>query len=98
MAVVISPYAPHIAEELWSLLGNEGSIATVPFPVFEPKHLIESSKEYQFLLMEKCVSYQLDLTKDQIEEIIMNERTIKQLEGTPNKVIIVPGKIINLVG
>jgi leucyl-tRNA synthetase len=48
--------------------------------------------------MEKCVSYQLDLTKDQIEEIIMNERTIKQLEGTPNKVIIVPGKIINLVG
>jgi hypothetical protein len=38
----------HIAE-LWSLLGNKGSIATVPFPVFEPKHLIESSKEYQFL-------------------------------------------------
>jgi leucyl-tRNA synthetase len=37
----ISPYAPHIAEELWSLLGNKGSIATVPFPVFEPKHLIE---------------------------------------------------------
>jgi leucyl-tRNA synthetase len=46
LAVVISPYAPHIAEELWSLLGNEGSIATVSFPVFEPKHLIESSKEY----------------------------------------------------
>jgi leucyl-tRNA synthetase len=56
LAIVISPYAPHIAEELWSLLGNEGSIATVPFPVFEPKHLIESSKSTQFLLMEKCVS------------------------------------------
>jgi leucyl-tRNA synthetase len=40
--IVISPYAPHIAEELWSLLGNTGSIATVSFPVFEPKHLVES--------------------------------------------------------
>jgi leucyl-tRNA synthetase len=62
---------------------------------------VESEKEYQFLSTEKCVSrLHLDLTKDQIQEIIMkDERTIKQLEGrTPNKLIIVPGKIINLVG
>lgn len=103
LAVVISPYAPHIGEELWSLLGNKGSIATVPFPVFEPKHLIESSKEYPVSFngkMRFTIELPLDLTKDQIEEIIMkDERTIKQLEGrTPNKVIIVPGKIINLVG
>jgi len=103
LAIVISPYAPHIAEELWSLLGHEGSIATVPFPVFEPKHLIESSKEYPVSFngkMRFTIELPLDLTKDQIEEIIMkDERTIKQLEGrTPNKVIIVPGKIINLVG
>ncbi|WP_339919047.1 leucine--tRNA ligase [uncultured Flavobacterium sp.] len=103
LAIVISPYAPHIAEELWSLLGNKGSIATVPFPVFEPKHLIESSKEYPVSFngkMRFTIELPLDLTKDQIEEIIMkDERTIKQLEGrTPNKVIIVPGKIINLVG
>jgi leucyl-tRNA synthetase len=103
LAIVISPYAPHIAEELWSLLGNEGSIARVPFPVFEPKHLIESSKEYPVSFngkMRFTIELPLDLTKDQIEEIIMkDERTIKQLEGrTPNKVIIVPGKIINLVG
>jgi leucyl-tRNA synthetase len=102
LAIVISPYAPHIAEELWSLLGNEGSIATVSFPVFEPKHLIESSKEYPVSFngkMRFTIELPLDLTKDQIEEIIMkDERTIKQLEGrTPNKVIIVPGKIINLV-
>jgi leucyl-tRNA synthetase len=100
LAVVISHIA-HIAEELWSLLGND-SIATVPFPVFEPKHLIESSKEYPVSFNGKMRFTQLplDLTKDQIEEIIMkDERTIKQLEGrTPNKVIIVPGKIINLVG
>jgi leucyl-tRNA synthetase len=103
LAIVISPYAPHIAEELWSLLGNEGSIATVSFPIFEPRHLIESSKEYPVSFngkMRFTIELPLDLTKDQIEEIIMkDERTIKQLEGrTPNKVIIVPGKIINLVG
>ncbi|NRT13197.1 leucine--tRNA ligase [Flavobacterium sp. 14A] len=103
LAIVISPYAPHIAEELWSLLGKEGSIALVPFPAFEPKHLVESEKEYPVSFngkMRFTITLPLDLTKEQIEEIVMkDERTIKQLEGrTPNKVIIVPGKIINLVG
>ena len=103
LAIVISPYAPHIAEELWSLLGNTGSIATVAFPVFEAKYLVESEKEYPVSFngkMRFTLVLPLDLTKEQIEEIVMkDERTIKQLEGrTPNKVIIVPGKIINLVG
>ncbi|WP_338647062.1 class I tRNA ligase family protein [Flavobacterium sp. KS-LB2] len=103
LAIVISPYAPHIAEELWSLLGNTGSIATVDFPVFEAKYLVESEKEYPVSFngkMRFTMVLPLDLTKEQIEEIVMkDERTIKQLEGrTPNKVIIVPGKIINLVG
>jgi leucyl-tRNA synthetase len=103
LAIVISPYAPHIAEELWSLLGNTGSIATVPFPVLEEKHLVESDKEYPVSFngkMRFTINLPLDLTKEQIEEIVMkDERTIKQLDGkTPNKVIIVPGKIINLVG
>jgi leucyl-tRNA synthetase len=103
LAIVISPYAPHIAEELWSLLGNSGSIATVAFPVFEAKYLVESEKEYPVSFngkMRFTMVLPLDLTKEQIEEIVMkDERTIKQLEGrTPNKVIIVPGKIINLVG
>ncbi|MGZ9676948.1 leucine--tRNA ligase [Flavobacterium sp. GNP001] len=103
LAIVISPYAPHIAEELWSLLGHEGSIAAVPFPVFDPKHLVESEKEYPVSFngkMRFTLVLPLDLTAAQIEEIVMkDERTIKQLDGkTPNKVIIVPGKIINLVG
>ncbi|MFV8321603.1 leucine--tRNA ligase [Flavobacterium sp. LS2R12] len=103
LAIVISPYAPHIAEELWSLLGNTGSIATIAFPVFEAKYLVESEKEYPVSFngkMRFTMVLPLDLTKEQIEEIVMkDERTIKQLEGrTPNKVIIVPGKIINLVG
>ena len=103
LAIVISPYAPHIAEELWSLLGNTGSIATIDFPVSEAKYLVESEKEYPVSFngkMRFTLVLPLDLTKEQIEEIVMkDERTIKQLEGrTPNKVIIVPGKIINLVG
>ncbi len=103
LAIVISPYAPHIAEELWSLLGNSGSIATVDFPIFDAQHLVESSKEYPVSFngkMRFTIILPLDLTKEQIEEIVMkDERTIKQLDGkTPNKVIIVPGKIINLVG
>ena len=103
LAILLSPYAPHIAEELWSQLGNQGSIATAVFPQFDAKHLIESSKEYPVSFngkMRFTLELPLDLTAAQIEEIVMkDDRTIKQLEGrTPNKVIIVPGKIINLVG
>ncbi|HQK40789.1 MAG TPA: class I tRNA ligase family protein, partial [Flavobacterium alvei] len=103
LAILISPYAPHIAEELWAQLGNSGSISTVEFPVFEEKHLVESEKEYPVSFngkMRFTITLPLDLTKEQIEEIVMkDERTQKQLDGkTPNKVIIVPGKIINLVG
>ncbi|MEN9929077.1 MAG: Leucine-tRNA ligase, partial [Bacteroidota bacterium] len=103
LAVLISPYAPHIAEELWSILGHEGTISRVAFPVFEEQHLVESEKEYPVSFngkMRFTITLPLDLTVPQIQEIIMaDERTQKQLEGrTPNKVIIVPGKIINLVG
>lgn len=103
LAVLISPYAPHIAEELWSILGHSGSISEVPFPVFEAQYLVESEKEYPVSFngkMRFTLTLPLDLTAAQIEEIVMaDERTQKQLEGrVPNKVIIVPGKIINLVG
>lgn len=103
LAILVSPYAPHIAEELWSQLGHTTSIATVDFPVFEAKYLVETNKEYPVSFngkMRFTIELPLDLTKEQIEEIIMkDERTLKQLDGkTPNKVIIVPGKIINLVG
>ncbi|MBS7231773.1 leucine--tRNA ligase [Flavobacterium psychroterrae] len=103
LAILVSPYAPHIAEELWSQLGNKESISTVAFPVFEAKHLVETNKEYPVSFngkMRFTIELPLDLTKGEIEEIIMkDERTLKQLDGkTPNKVIIVPGKIINLVG
>ncbi len=103
LAILVSPYAPHISEELWSALGHEGSISRVAFPKFEAKYLVESEKEYPVSFngkMRFTIKLPLDLTAAQIEEIVMaDERTQAQLQGrTPNKVIIVPGKIINLVG
>jgi leucyl-tRNA synthetase len=103
LAILISPYAPHIAEELWLQLGHSESISTVDFPVVNEKYLVESSKEYPVSFngkMRFTIELSLDLSVSEIQEIIMkDERTLKQLEGrTPNKVIIVPGKVINLVG
>ncbi|MCD9576915.1 leucine--tRNA ligase [Flavobacterium soyae] len=103
LAILVSPYAPHIAEELWSQLGHTTSISEVAFPAFDEKHLVETNKEYPVSFngkMRFTIELPLDLTKEQIEEIVMkDERTQRQLDGkTPNKVIIVPGKIINLVG
>jgi leucyl-tRNA synthetase len=103
LAILVSPYAPHIAEELWSALGHEGSISRVAFPKFEEKYLVESEKEYPVSFngkMRFTIKLPLDLTAAQIGEIVMaDERTQAQLQGrAPNKVIIVPGKIINLVG
>jgi len=103
LTILVSPYAPHIAEELWSLLGHKNSIATEDFPVFEASHLVESAKNYPISFngkMRFTIELPLDLTKDQIEkEVMAHEKTIAQLEGrTPKKVIIVPGKIVNIVG
>ncbi|WNM19879.1 leucine--tRNA ligase [Flavobacterium capsici] len=115
LAVIISPYAPHIAENLWMwlTLGKEvinedlpkdyKGISEVAFPEFEAKYLVESEKEYPVSFngkMRFTIKLPLDLTPAQIEEIVMkDERTIAQLAGNiPKKVIIVPGKIINLVG
>jgi len=103
LIILISPYAPHIAEELWSKLGHATSISTAPFPKFEASHLIESSKTYPISFNGKkrfTMDLPLDLTKEQIEEAVMaHEKTLSQLQGrTPKKVIIVPGKIVNIVG
>lgn len=103
LAILISPYAPHIAEELWSKLGHSESISTAPFPKFEEKYLVESTKEYPISFngkMRFTLELPLDMNKDEIESAVMShEKTAHYLEGrTPKKVIIVPGKIVNIVG
>jgi len=103
LLVLISPYAPHIAEELWSQLGHTASISTVDFPIFEAKHLVESAKNYPVSFngkMRFTLELPLDMSKEDIEKTVMaHEKTQAQLAGrTPKKIIIVPGKIINIVG
>ncbi|NRB60596.1 MAG: leucine--tRNA ligase [Winogradskyella sp.] len=103
LLILISPYAPHIAEELWNALGNEDSISTASFPIFEEKHLVESSKNYPISFngkMRFTMELPLDMSKNDIEKAVLaNEKTQEQLQGrTPKKVIVVPGKIVNIVG
>ena len=103
LLIVISPYAPHIAEELWSLLGHSESISTAPFPKFEEKYLVESSKNYPISFngkMRFTMELPLDLSKEDIEAAVLaHEKTQEQLQGRqPKKVIVVPGKIVNIVG
>lgn len=103
LAILVSPYAPHIAEELWSRLGHSESIAEAPFPKFEEKYLVESSKEYPISFNGKMrfkMELPLDMGKDEIEAAVMaHEKTKEQLQGrSPKKVIVVPGKIVNIVG
>ena len=103
LLILLSPYAPHISEELWSKLGNKESISTAPFPKFEEKYLIEDVKKYPISFngkMRFTLELPLDMSKDEIESVVMShEKTIHYLEGrTPKKVIIVPGKIVNIVG
>ncbi|MDO4229152.1 MAG: leucine--tRNA ligase [Capnocytophaga sp.] len=102
LAVVISPYAPHIAEELWQVLGHQESISRVPFPVCEEKYLMEDSKEYPVSFNGKVrfkIELPLDMPPTEVEKLILtDERTQTQLGGNPpKKVIVVPGKIINIV-
>ncbi|MBG43046.1 MAG: leucine--tRNA ligase, partial [Aequorivita sp.] len=103
LAILISPYAPHIAEELWQKLGHSESISIAPFPKFEEKYLVESTKEYPISFngkMRFTLELPLDISKEEIESAVMtHEKTAQYLEGrTPKKVIIVPGKIVNIVG
>ena len=103
LLVLIAPYAPHIAEELWEQLGHKESITTAEFPEFDASHLVESVKAYPISFngkMRFTLELSLDLSKEEIEAAVMgNEKTLAQLEGrVPKKVIVVPGKIVNIVG
>jgi len=103
LTCLISPFAPHIAEELWKLLGHQESLSKTPYPVYEEDYLIESSKEYPISFngkMRFTKKLPLSLSPKEIEnEVLADDRTQQQLDGrTPKKVIVVPGKIVNIVG
>jgi len=103
LLILISPYAPHIAEELWNKLGHNKSISTAFFPKLEEKYLVESTKNYPISFngkMRFTMELPLDMSKEDVETAVMaHEKTKAQLQGRiPKKVIVVPGKIVNIVG
>lgn len=102
MLILLSPFAPHIAEELWSLAGHEGSITYAAFPQFVEDYIIESSFEYPVSFNGK-MRFKLTLPRDmkapEIEKLVReDENTIKYAADKPiKKIIVVPLKIINVV-
>lgn len=100
--ILLSPFAPHFCEELWQQLGNTKSIEFEPFPIFDPTKVTEETKEYPVSFngkMRFTLELSLDLGVEQIKELVMQEqRTLDQIkDATPKKIIVVPGKIINIV-
>ena len=102
LTVLLSPFAPHLCEEMWEKLGHAESIERVPYPIFEEKYLVESTKVYPISFKGKVrftLTLPIKASRDDIEKAVFDdERTAKQLQGaTPKKVIIVPGRIVNIV-
>ncbi|MEE3724871.1 leucine--tRNA ligase [Riemerella anatipestifer] len=102
LAVIISPYAPHICEELWQLLGHNESIEFVEFPVLNEEYLKEDEIEYPVSFNGKMrfkLPLSADLSKEEIEKIaIENDKVLQYLDGNSiKKIIVVPKKIINIV-
>ena len=102
LAVLMAPFAPHIAEELWKRLGNAESVTYAPYPIHEDKYLQEDSKEYPVSFNGKVRfkrAFPTDMPIAEIEQAILADpQTAEQLQGkAPKKVIVVPNRIINIV-
>jgi leucyl-tRNA synthetase len=102
LLILLVPYAPHIAEEIWSNLGNTGTILDAPYPVFNEMYVKESSKEYPVSVNGKTrttIDIALDAAQTEVEAIVLkNEVVQKWLEGRPpKKIIFVKGKMVNVV-
>ena len=102
LAVLVAPFAPHIAEELWKRLGNAESVTYAPYPIHEEKYLQEDSKEYPVSFNGKVRfkrAFPTDMPIAEIEQAILADpQTAEQLQGkVPKKIIVVPNRIINVV-
>ncbi|MFY7838721.1 MAG: class I tRNA ligase family protein, partial [Lacibacter sp.] len=102
LLILLTPYAPHVSEELWSLLGNNGSVLDASFPKFEAKYVTESTKDYPVAINGKTrteLTLDLAITQTEVEQIVLNnEVVLKWLDGKqPKKIIYVKNKMINVV-
>lgn len=99
---ILAPFAPHLCEEFWHMTGNEGSVVDSAWPEYDEKYLVENSVKYPVSFNGKVrftIELPADTDKAGVEKAAMeNEQSAKWLEGkTPRKVIVVPGKIVNIV-
>ncbi len=102
LVVLLSPYAPHIAEEIWQTLGNDKGISYVEYPVHNEKYLVENTFEYPVSFNGKMrfkISLPVNMSKQDIEEAAINAEEAKKWteDKTVRKVIVVPNRIINIV-
>jgi len=102
LLILLTPYAPHIAEELYHALGNTTTVLDAAYPKLETKYLIESEKEYPVSIngkMRTTINISLDASQDQVEKIALNNEIVqKWIEGKePKKIIFVKNKMINVV-
>ncbi len=102
LVILLSPFAPHIAEELWLLCGNKEGVSYANWPKFNPEFLVENEFNYPISFNGKVrfnLNFALDIDNKEMESSILNnEQTKKYLEGKePKKIIIVKGKIVNVV-
>ncbi len=99
--ILLSPYAPHFAEELWSLLGYKESITKANFPIWKEEYLVENEFEYPISINGKVkfkINLSLQLSKEEVEKNVMSSEELgKFMQGTPKKIIVVPGRIVNIV-
>jgi leucyl-tRNA synthetase len=102
LVLMMAPLTPHFAEELWSRLGHEGSLAYHPFPVADERYLVAETIEYPIQINGKVrsrVTVPADATPEQVEAAAMaDEKVVAALDGrAPRKVIVVPGRLVNVV-
>ena len=102
LSILLAPFAPHVAEELFHILGNEGTVCDAVFPICNEEYLKESAIKYPISFNGKVrfmLELPADMSKEDVEKVALaNEQTIKQLDGkAPKKIIVVPGKIVNIV-
>jgi len=102
LVILLAPFAPHISEELYQALGNDESVCDATFPICNEEYLKETSVKYPISFNGKVrfmLELPADMSKEEVEKTALaNEQTIKQLDGkAPKKIIVVPGKIVNIV-
>jgi len=101
LLILLSPYAPHFVEELWQALGHTVSITGARFPEWKEEYLVENEFEYPVSVNGKLrfkLRLPLQLSKEEVEKNVLSSDELRKfVEGAPKKVIVVPGRIVNIV-